>query len=290
MKKSKLQKKPLSHPEDMMNSHNSNTKSIQIYDNRSKLQQTTFTVFLASTTSSPIKSIKFTMSSLSTNFSRFIDLTINPSHGTINTTLLHALLHLIIDQMQLSSSLIQFYGIGSGASIENQILLDDNQQRCRLEVKQFEIKQEIDTESSRKEVNDATLVPRAQKVFAITSIDCNMPTDSPPPGYPLNPIQSISIEQFKKFDPKVNGIHDLIATTLPPDSSIIKDEKSDGGAQSSMRTLIDVVNATKRIDALEIVVRQMAALLKEIQCESNELKVIQRQIESKIGKLGELSF
>jgi hypothetical protein len=157
-------------------------------------------------------------------------------------------------------------------------------------VKQFEIKQEIDTESSRKEVNDATLVPRAQKVFAITSIDCNMPTDSPPPGYPLNPIQSISIEQFKKFDPKVNGIHDLIATTLPPDSSIIKDEKSDGGAQSSMRTLIDVVNATKRIDALEIVVRQMAALFKEIQCESNELKVIQRQIESKIGKLGELSF
>lgn len=224
------------------------------------------------------------MSSLNTNFSRFIDLTINPSHGTINTTLLHALLHLIIDQMQLSSSLIEFYGIGSGASIENQILLDNNQQRCRLEVKQFEIKQEIDTDSTRKEVNDAISLPEAMKVFAITSIDWNVPSDSPPSGYPLNPIQSISIEQFQKLETKVNSIHDLIATTLPPDSSIIKEEESDGCAQSSMKTLIDLVNATKRIDALEIVVRQMAALLKEIQCESNELKVIQRQIDGKIGE------
>lgn len=233
----------------------------------------------------PLFHQKFIMSSLSTDFSRFIDLTINPSHGTINTTLLHALLHLIIDQMRLSSSLIEFYGIGSGASIENQILPDNNQQRCRLEVKQFEIKQEIDTDSTRKEVNDATSLPGAMKKFAITSIDCNAHTNSPPSGRPLNPIQSISIEQFQKLEMKVNSAHDLIATTLPADRSIIKEEESVGGAQSSMKTLIDLVNATKRIDALEIVVRQIAPLLKVVQCESDELKVIQKEIGSKIGKL-----
>lgn len=167
--------------------------------------------------------------------------------------------------MRLSTSLIEFYGIGSGASIENQILLNDNQQGCRVEVKQFEIKQEIDSESTRKEVNDATSLPGATKMFAITNIDCNAPIESPPSGFPLNPIQSISIEQFKKLETKVNGIHDLIATTLPPDSSIIKEQDGEG-AQSSMKTLIDVVNATKRIDALETVSRQIAVLLKNIQC------------------------
>lgn len=216
------------------------------------------------------------MPSLSTNFSQFIDLAINPSLGTINTTLLHALLHLIIDQMQLSSSLIEFYGIGSGASVENQISPDSNQQRCRVDVKQFEIKQEIEGDSSGKEVNDATSTkPAALKVFAITNIDCSPTTDSPPSGYPLNSIQSISIEQFQ-----VKSIHDVVASTLPADGSIIKEEES---VQNSMRTLIDLVNATNRIDALEIVVRHMAALLKEIQCEANDIKASQKAIEGKIG-------
>lgn len=191
------------------------------------------------------------MSSLSINFSQFIDLTINPSHGTINITLLHGLLHLVVDQMRLSSSLIEFNGIGNGASIQNQISLDDNQKRCRLEVKQFEIKQEIDRDSTRKEVNDATSLPGALKVFTITNVDCNASTDSPPTGYPLNPIQSISIEQFHKLETKVNSINDLIATTLPVNGSFIKEEAS-GGAQNSMKTLVDVVNATKHFRLLYV--------------------------------------
>lgn len=210
------------------------------------------------------------MSSLNIDFSRFIDLTINPTHGTINTNLLHALLHIIVDQLRLSTSLIEFHDDGSAASIENQISLvkDDNnhhQHRCRVEVRQLEIKQEIDGEGKD-----------AIKVFAIT----NNETNRHPSGYPLNPIQSISIEHF---DSKVN---DIVTNALPSDRSIISVEQQhheDG--TNSMKTLIDLVNATKRIDALEIVARQTAILLKEIQCDSTtKLIAMQSEIASKMGK------
>lgn len=138
------------------------------------------------------------MSSLSVDFPRFIDLTINPTHGTINTHLLHSLLHILVDQLKLSSSLIEFHDDGSAAaSIENQISLveDNHRHRCRVETKQ-----EIDGEGKD-----------AIKVFAIT----NNQADRHPSGYPLNPIQSISIEHFQMHDSKVNGIHDLVTNAMP---------------------------------------------------------------------------
>lgn len=205
------------------------------------------------------------MSSLSVDFPRFIDLTINTTHGTINTHLLHSLLHIIVDQLKLSSSLIEFHDDGSAAaSIENQISLveDNHRHRCRVETKQ-----EIDGEGKD-----------AIKVFAIT----NNQADRHPSGYPLNPIQSISIEHFQMHDSKVNGIHDLVANAMPSDRSIIVEEQH--GA-NSMKTLIDLVNATKRIDALEIVARHTAALLKEIQCDSTaKLIAMQNEIASKMAK------
>lgn len=210
------------------------------------------------------------MSTLNTNFNQFIDLTINPSQGTINTTLLHALLHIIVDQLQLSSNLIEL-SIGSAASssLANQIssLLDNRENRCRVEVRQLEIKQEIDGE------RDA--VPAVTKVFAITNNDTDVGQQKAS-GYPLNPIQSISIEQFQTtLETKVNGIHELITDALPSNRSIIKEEQS-------MKTLIDLINATKRIDALEIVARQTASVLRSIECDSIRTTEMQKEIEEKI--------
>lgn len=195
-------------------------------------------------------------------------------HGTINTNLLHALLHIIVDQLRLSSSLIEFHDEGSAASIENQISLvenDDNhhQHRCRVEVRQLETKQEIDGEGKD-----------AIKVFAVTNNETNR--------YPLNPIQSISIEHFQMLELKVNdGIHDLVTNSMPTDRSIIIEEQQHhhDDVTNSMKTLIDLVNATKRIDALEIVARQTAVLLKEIQCDSTaKLIEMQNEIVSKMAK------
>jgi DNA repair exonuclease SbcCD ATPase subunit len=221
------------------------------------------------------------MSTLNTNFTQFIDLTINLSQGAINTTFLNALLHIIVDQLQLSSNLIELSIGSASSSLANQIsLLDNRENRYRVEVRQLEIKQEID--------GGRDAVPMAMKVFAITNNDTDVDgqqkaSSTIPSGYPLNPIQSISIEQFKTLETKVNGIHELIADALPSDRSIIKEEQQqDGGERNSMKTLIDLLNATKRIDALEIVVRQTASVLRSIECDSIRLNEMQKEIEEKI--------
>jgi hypothetical protein len=206
------------------------------------------------------------MSSLVVNFNQFIDLSVNPSHGTINTTLLHTFLHLIVDQLRLSACLIEFHGNGS-ASIENQILCHDNQ--CGLQVKQFEIKQEIDGNTIREEMKRCA-VPEATQLFTITNAcDLNRPI-----GYPLHPIQSISIEQFQKTELRVDSIHDVLGNVMPTNEAIMKDYQ---GECNSVKALVDVVNCSKRIDALEIGVRHIAELVRAVQCENYE------KFQEKIG-------
>lgn len=55
------------------------------------------------------------------NINQIVDLAVNLSLCSINTSLLHNLLHIIINQLQLSSSFIEFRGAGS-AAIENHIV------------------------------------------------------------------------------------------------------------------------------------------------------------------------
>lgn len=225
------------------------------------------------------------MSPLTINFNEFIDLTINPFYGTINTTLLHTLLHLIIDQLKLSSSLVEFHGNGS-ALIENQILCNKSYQ-CGLKVKHFEIKQEIDEGSSNgNEKKNRTEIekgmPEKRKLFAITDIFEHNDESSTPIGYPLKPIQPISIEDFKSFETKVNSIHDIVANVMPSDSTIIRESELNG---NSMKAMIDLVNATKRIDALEIGLRQMTNALKDSHCENLRIDEIQKKVEEKVLKI-----
>lgn len=211
------------------------------------------------------------MSPLTINFNQFIDLTINPSYGTINPTLLHTLLHLIIDQLKMSSCLVEFHGNGCEL-IENQILCNKSYQ-CELKVKRYEIKQEIDDEvdtssesgkiekQNRIEIIEDGIGDDMTKLFTVTDIS---EPNSYPIGYPINPIQPISIDDFKKLELKVESIHDVVASAMPTDSTIIRETDS---KSNRMKDLIDLVNATKRIDALEMGIRQLAEAIKEIPCE-----------------------
>ncbi|CAG9808166.1 unnamed protein product [Chironomus riparius] len=227
------------------------------------------------------------MSPLTINFNEFIDLTINPYYGTINITMLHTLLHLIIDQLKLSSCLVEIHG-NESATIENQILCNKSYQ-CGLKVKQYEIKQEIDEGSSngneyekgnRIEIEEG--MPEKRKLFEVADIFEQNNQSSTPIGYPLKPIQPISIEDFESFETKVNSIHDIVASVMPSDSTIIKECEQNG---NSMKAMIDLVNASKRIDALEIGLQQMANALKDSHCKNIQIDQVQKKIEEKVSKI-----
>ena len=198
--------------------------------------------------------------SLKVSFSQCVDLAVNPLQGTINPPLLHNLLRIIINQLQLSSSFIEFHGAGS-ASIENHIV--NNQQRCGFEINEFEIQEEVDEAGNklkrRKEIKerDRNIDDVTVKLFSIRNFetDCESPI-----GYPLSPIQVLSTEQMQNH--QRNSIHDVIFRTLPSNETIIKSEK----LESPLKAMFDYINASKRLDALEIGTRQLAELLKTNQC------------------------
>lgn len=80
------------------------------------------------------------MSSLSVNFNQFVELCSIQS-STVNTSLLNNLLHIIINQLQLSSNFIELHGFGS-AAVENPIV--NSQQHCGMEKNEFLMKEEVD--------------------------------------------------------------------------------------------------------------------------------------------------
>lgn len=191
--------------------------------------------------------------SLKVSFSQCVELAVNPLKGVINTPLLHNILHIIINQLQLSSSFIEFHGAGS-ASIENHIV--NNHQRCGFEINEFEIKEEVDEAGNKlkkrikmsekdKKIDDTTV-----KLFSIRNfdIDCE---------YSMSPIQVFSTEHIQNHQKS-----DIMVRALLSDQIIINAEK----LESPLKAMSDYINASKRLDALEIGTRNLAEIIKLNKC------------------------
>lgn len=219
--------------------------------------------------------------SLTVTFNQCVDLAVNPSQGTINTSLLNNLLHIIINQLQLSKNFIEFHGAGS-AAIENHIV--NNHQHCEIEINEFEMEEEVDEATGnklkkRREIKkeDEKIDESTAKLFSVRNVanDCEYPM-----GYPLSPIQVLSIEQMQIR--QRNSIHDVMANVLPSDDKIINAEKS----ENPLKAMLDYINVSKRLDALEIGTRQLAEVMKTSKCEdkkSEEAEVM--KIDSMIASL-----
>ena len=198
-------------------------------------------------------------SSFSVNFNQFVDLAVNPALGTVNTFLLHNLLHIIINQLQLSSSFIEFHGIGS-AAVEN--LIVSSQWHFEPEINEFLMKEEVDETTgnivkrhkkvNRRESDETT------KLFTIKGVETE---PKYPVGYSLNPIQVHSIGEFEKI--QTSSIHDVMANVIPSDEEFTKPE-------NSLKSTFDFINISKRLDALEIGIRQLADVLRKSQCDVDE--------------------
>lgn len=216
------------------------------------------------------------MSSRSISFNQFVDLSVNPSKGTINTSLLHNLLHIIINQLQLSSSsIIEFHGAGSEA-IENFIV--NSEQQCKLKIQEFEICFEVDAATGnivkgQKPIQRPQTDGNSVKLFTIEKVESDSEC---PVGYPLNPIQLHSIGELKRI--QTNSIHDVMASVMPSDDKFSKPE-------NSLKTLFDFINISKRLDALEIGIRQVADIVKKNQCEVERFESVRSELDPELTSL-----
>lgn len=219
------------------------------------------------------------MSSLVVNFNQLVDLAVNPSLGTINTSLLHSLIHIIINQLQLSSSFIEFHGAGS-ASIENYIVT--NQNCCEIQINEFQVTQETDEITGsifekRREIKGKKIkIDESAKLFTVRNVetDCKHPI-----AYPLNPIQVLSIEKIQEH--QTNSVHDIIANVMPTDEKLINEENKG----NPLKTMFDLINFSKRIDALEIGIRKLADIFKKAQCEIEQVNSVEKEIDPLITSL-----
>lgn len=144
--------------------------------------------------------------------------------------------------------------------MENQIV--NNQHHCGgFEINEFEIKEEVD-EATRNVVQKREEMKRTKtaKLFIIKSIETEA---NRPMGYPLNPIRVLSIDHFQKR--QSNSIHDVIADAMPSDEKLISAEVSG----NSLKAMFDLINASKRLEAVEIGIRQLAEILKHNRCDND---------------------
>lgn len=198
------------------------------------------------------------MSSFSVvNFNQLVDLVVNPSQGTINIALMHNLLHIVIDQLQLSSELIEFHGVGS-AAIEN--LIVNSRRNCGLEINEFKVLTEVDDASGnivkRREQIQKLESNEKVKVFTIR-VDSNV--EECPLGSQLNLIQFNSNEGIQKLeDDNVHDVnlHDVIHIT---------DISGNREDENSFKENYNFKNISERIDALEVEIQQLKEVLKRNQ-------------------------
>lgn len=194
-----------------------------------------------------------------------LDSAVNPSRGTINTSLLHNLLHVIINQLPLSGSAIELHGVGS-AAIED--VNTNSQQQCRVKIREFNLVEDVDeaTGSHIKKRVEVQRLKRSDELVAIShdELDAESPTDS---------IQVLSIERSRKH--QTNSIHNDV---IPSDAKLTK-------AESSFQSMLDSINTSKRLDAVEIGIRQLAEILKKIQCDKEKFNVIESVIEPELATL-----
>lgn len=185
------------------------------------------------------------------NFNQLIDSAVNPSLGTINTSLLHNLLHIIINQLQVSSSNIELHGAGCAAN-GNQIV--HNQHHCGWDINEFGTKEEADDA-------DGSIVERRKEIRR-TEID-------------EATTKLSTIEKVKQKAPQADGNNDV---AIPSDEEFIN-------ADTPGSSLIPLINASTRIESLEMEKCQLTEILKTSQCDVTRCDAIKSEIVQTLASM-----
>lgn len=196
------------------------------------------------------------MSPLVIDFSQLTDLAVNPSLGTINTTLLHNLLSVIVDQMQLSSNFVELDKGTMGNVVAN------SQQGRTSKVTEYLVIDEVDKRSgelvkTRKEMAKPAGSPPV-KLFTV-EVD--------------GASRSSSSLQCAVQTSNVKPQHDQSRSDNAVGRTAANDD--DVKAENSLKPTFDLINCSKRIEALEIGTRQLADIMKQFKCENDRMGSVQ---------------
>lgn len=206
------------------------------------------------------------------NFEQLTDLAVNPLLGTVNTTLLHNLLYVIIDQLQLSSNFVELNKETAGNVIGN------SHQGCALKVREFDVLEEVDeTSGEHIKVREEKTKPAASQPFKLFNFHVVEPSDECRSDCP-----SITIKVIPNVKPQVENRSSATAfKSKAVNDAVIKLESS----RNALKPTFDTINATRRIEALEIGTRQLADIMKQFKCDCDNINIVQKEQKREIDFL-----
>lgn len=214
------------------------------------------------------------------NFKQLTDLAVNPSLGTINTELLHNLLLVIVDQLQLSSNFMEL----DEKTMKN--VAANSEAGCSAKVTEFSVVDELDGSSGelekvRKEIAKPA-VNQTVKLFTVRDDETSLRISSDVTSFHAKPQQD-----QKNSAPAIGikAVKNKCVTLKAP--------------ENALKPIFNAINCTKRIEALEIGTRQLADIMKQFKCDCDkmngvqseqrrEIDFLQQNIESALAELREL--
>lgn len=142
------------------------------------------------------------------------------------------------------------------------LIVNSQRRQCELEINEFLMKEEVDKTTGNivkwQEQVHRTESDETTKLFTIRKVETQPKF---PRGYPPNPIQVHSIGETEKI--QMRSVHDVMASVNLSDDKFTTPE-------NSLKTMFDSINISKRLDALEIGIRQLADVFIKSQCDVEE--------------------
>lgn len=193
------------------------------------------------------------MAPLLIDLPQMIDLALGtPDCGAVNFNVLQALLHIMVRRLPLDEYRVEFRG-EDGQKIEGLIPYIEP----TITITEYKIAEDDTNNRTEQEIL------KSDKITTIVEVrKPGTNTDTEPAGFPLQPIQIIS------------SIHDLVAATLPENQDLIQAISPSLSTNNPVNDMWNMLNVTKRIDALEIAIQKLTSMINDVGKEYHKLNRI----------------
>lgn len=197
------------------------------------------------------------MAPLLLDLHQMVDLALcTPESGVVNTTVLHALLHVIIHKLNVQSNRVEFHGEG-GLEIEHSIPTIPIANA--VSVTEYSIANP-DLLQQRTAISEANTGNVIKTILSVNIPAEHLDENRFPPGFPLVPLK-VHTNDAQPFQCEDHSIHDILAVTLPADQDLLRTTQSE--PPESLSVMWGMINVSKRVDAVEVGLQRLAELLQK---------------------------
>lgn len=215
------------------------------------------------------------MAALLINLHQMIDLSLGtPDVGIINFNVLQALLHLIVKQLKLDDARVEFHG-QQGTKIEG--LIPCIPDKPAVDITEYIIEQTPEGEKRTKKGDEQT--EKVNKILAVKYRWNGHGSDRRPKpiraGFPLQPIRVPSGDNVMRLG-RVDSVHDAIAGSLPDNANLLHAMK-DSNQFNPLDDMWDLLNVTKRVEALEAMIQKLTTMMKDLSKEYKRFNLMVQQ-------------